>query len=176
MHGGIKVSETKTNDNIKRDIIIERLERKLAEKEHEIANLKDTLKESILEELRTEIKEILEFNKRIIGLEKKINEMSNTMDGLMRELLDQKSTLISLQKSKEIVKRSKASTLQFKERACERSVEPESIKVPKDIIREPSNSNGRYCDYIIARDGKENDYEYMEKNSGELIIAESEIY
>jgi len=169
MHGGIKVSETKTNDNIKRDIIIERLERKLAEKEHEIANLKDTLKESILEELRTEIKEILEFNKRIIGLEKKINEMSNTMDGMMRELLDQKSTLISLQKSKETAKRSEASTLG----SGTRSVEPESIEDPKDIIRDLSNSNGMY---IIARDGKENDYEYIEKNSGELIIAESEIH
>ncbi|MFQ6062867.1 MAG: hypothetical protein ACE5J9_06800, partial [Methanosarcinales archaeon] len=167
------MSETKTNDNIKRDIIIERLERKLAEKEHEIANLKDTLKESILEELRTEIKEILEFNKRIIGLEKKINEMSNTMDGLMRELLDQKSALISLQKSKERT----PTSLKFKSLAPDasfrgsgmRTEEPESIE---NITRKPSNSNGRYCDYIIARDGRENDYEYTEKNNGELIIAE----
>ncbi|HJH32134.1 MAG TPA: hypothetical protein C5S50_08175 [Methanosarcinaceae archaeon] len=79
-----------------RDFIIERLERQLLDKEHEFEELKITLRDSIMSELRRELKDDLDINNRIIKIEQKVSELSNTLNGMMDELLDQKSELRSI--------------------------------------------------------------------------------
>ena len=82
-----------------RDILIERLEHKLVAKEREINELRDSIKESIVEELREGMKEDLDFDKRISVLENKLRDISLSYDGVMKELLDQK-TIIQDMKNK----------------------------------------------------------------------------
>jgi hypothetical protein len=120
-----------------RDIIIERLEQKLAARDKEIAQIQETLRESILiemekrfldkiklrestlEDLRTKfsekINEIIQMNKtlrdsvlgqkktetdvihqcetRMERIEHRLVELNSTYDGVMKELLDQKSII-----------------------------------------------------------------------------------
>lgn len=84
-----------------RDILIERLEMKLSEKEREIQEMRNSLKESIINELREGMKDDLEFDKRISSLEKKVRDIGLAYEGVMKELLDQK-TLIKDFKNKYI--------------------------------------------------------------------------
>jgi hypothetical protein len=81
-----------------RDILVERLEHKLVAKEREINELRDSIKESIVEELREGMKEDLDFDKRISVLEKKLRDISLSYDGVMKELLDQKTTIKDMKK------------------------------------------------------------------------------
>jgi hypothetical protein len=78
-----------------RDLIIERLERQLADKEHEYEEIKASLRDSILRELRRELQNDLDLNNRISKLEQKLTELSNNVTGIMDELLDQKTVLRS---------------------------------------------------------------------------------
>jgi len=127
-----------------RDIIIERLEQKLAARDKEIAQIQETLRESILiemekrfidkiklrestlEELRTKfgekINEIIQMNKtlrdsvlgqkktetdvirqcetRMERMEHRLIELNSAYDGVMKELLDQKSIIQELRPPK----------------------------------------------------------------------------
>lgn len=118
-----------------RDIIIERLEQKLAERDRQIAEMQDSLKESVLAEIEKrfvdkiklreatledvrmkfseKVAEITEMNKtmrdsllgkfkagedtihktetRMNRLERRLVELNSSYDGVMKELLDQKS-------------------------------------------------------------------------------------
>ena len=76
-----------------RDILVERLEHKLVAKEREINELKSSIKESIVEELREGMKEDLDFDKRISVLENKLRDISQSYNGVMKELLDQKTII-----------------------------------------------------------------------------------
>ena len=76
-----------------RDILVERLEQKLVAKEREINELKSSIKESIVEELREGMKEDLDFDKRISVLENKLSDISQSYNGVMKELLDQKTII-----------------------------------------------------------------------------------
>lgn len=78
-----------------KDFIIEKLERKLKEKDLEIEETKRSLHDSILNELRND----LDINNRLLKLENKIQELSTNYNGVMDELLDQKSLIYSLKKS-----------------------------------------------------------------------------
>jgi hypothetical protein len=82
-----------------RDFIIERLERQLREKETEIDEIKRSLRDSILVELRSEFKNDLDINNRLSKLENRIQELANNLNGVMDELLDQKSLIRSFKKS-----------------------------------------------------------------------------
>jgi hypothetical protein len=82
-----------------RDILVERLEQKLVAKEREINELRDSIKESIIEELREGMKEDLDFDKRISVFENKLRDLSLSYNGVMKELLDQK-TIIQDMKNK----------------------------------------------------------------------------
>lgn len=82
-----------------RDFIIERLERQLREKEAEIDEIKRSLRDSILVELRSEFKNDLDINNRLSRLENRIQELANNLNGVMDELLDQKSLIRSFKKS-----------------------------------------------------------------------------
>ncbi len=127
-----------------RDIIIERLEQKLAAKDKEIAQMQESLRESIivemekrftdkiklrestLDELRMKfgekVNEIIEMNKslrdslveqqkskndtvhecenRMDRMENRLIELNSSYDGVMKELLDQKSIIQELQVKK----------------------------------------------------------------------------
>ena len=76
-----------------RDILVERLEHKLVAKEREINELRSSIKESIVEELREGMKEDLDFDKRISVLENKLKDISQSYNGVMKELLDQKTII-----------------------------------------------------------------------------------
>ncbi|WP_292468090.1 hypothetical protein [Methanolobus sp.] len=79
-----------------RDFVIERLERQLKEKEAELDDIKTNLRESILREIRSDLKNDLDFHNRIVQLERKVQSLSSNLNGIMDELLDQKSMLRSL--------------------------------------------------------------------------------
>ena len=83
-----------SNEN--RDFIIERLERQLKDKESEIEAIKTTLRESIIREIRSDLKNDLDINNRITKLEQKLQALNNNLNGIMDELLDQKSMIRSL--------------------------------------------------------------------------------
>jgi len=76
-----------------RDILVERLEQKLVAKEREVNELRSSIKESIVEELREGMKEDLNFDKRISVLENKLKDISQSYNGVMKELLDQKTII-----------------------------------------------------------------------------------
>lgn len=81
-----------------RDILVERLEQKLVAKEREISELNDSLKESIIAELKEGMKEDLDFDKRISAIETKVKDIGLSFDGVMKELLDQKTIIQDLKK------------------------------------------------------------------------------
>ncbi|NOR48325.1 MAG: hypothetical protein GQ533_09840 [Methanosarcinaceae archaeon] len=78
-----------------RDFVIERLERQLQDKDSEFEELKVTLRDSIMTELRRDLQNDLDMNNRLTKIEQKVLELSNTLSGMMDELLDQKSELRS---------------------------------------------------------------------------------
>ena len=81
-----------------RDILVERLEQKLVAKEREISELNDSLKESIIAELKEGMKEDLDFDKRITAIETKVKDIGLSFDGVMKELLDQKTIIQDIKK------------------------------------------------------------------------------
>ncbi len=82
-----------------RDFVIERFERQLSEKNDEIETIKKTLRDSILHELRNDIKNDLEINNRLVKIEQAIKEITSNINGIMDELFDQKSQIRSLKRS-----------------------------------------------------------------------------
>ena len=78
-----------------RDFVIERLERQLQDKDQEFEELKVTLRDSIMTELRRDLQNDLDMNNRLTKIEQKVIELSNTLSGMMDELLDQKSEIRS---------------------------------------------------------------------------------
>lgn len=106
-----------------RDFVIERLERKLAEKEEEIETISNKLHDSIMKELREDLKNDLDINNRLIKIEQKVQELSSNVSGIMDELLDQKSQLRSLDTGS-----SKASPEPFKVTATQDPFKPPAPK------------------------------------------------
>lgn len=82
--------------NENRDILVERLEQKLVSREKEINELRKSLKDSILSELRENMNDEVIVEKRLSTLEKKVKDMSLAYDGVMKELLDQKTVIQDL--------------------------------------------------------------------------------
>jgi hypothetical protein len=82
--------------NENRDFIVERLERQLKEKEAELEDIKNTLRDSILREIRSDLKSDFDINNRIVSLEHKVQSLASNLNGVMDELLDQKSMIRSL--------------------------------------------------------------------------------
>lgn len=79
-----------------RDFVIERLERQLKEKETELDDIKTNLRDSILREIRSDLKNDMDFHNRIAQLERRVQALSSNLNGVMDELLDQKSMIKSL--------------------------------------------------------------------------------
>jgi len=81
---------------MERDILLERLERKLAEKEKEVEELRRMLSSKSFEELKREISE--ELKKELKTIEAKVLEISKTVETLMSEVLYIKSELKKYEK------------------------------------------------------------------------------
>ncbi len=106
---------------MERDILLERLERKLAEKEKEVEELRKMLSSKTLEELKEELRE--EFKKEIKAIEAKIAEISKSVDTLMNEILYIKSELKTQERSKEIVEIATDDEVEEKEEEKSESVD-----------------------------------------------------
>jgi hypothetical protein len=167
-----------------RDIIIERLEQKLAARDKEIAQIQETLRESILiemekrfldkiklrestlEDLRTKfgekINEIIQMNKtlrdsllgqkktetdvvrqcetRMERMEHRLIELNSAYDGVMKELLDQKSLIQEIRPPRPMEER--------RPKTEGRQVEKQDVK-PKEEAK-PVEKQRPKTEYIIA--------------------------
>lgn len=90
--------------NAKRDIIIERLEEKLKKKERELKDvknelkneLKNDLKNEILHEVQSDLGPNKELASKVQKLDDRVSQLNSEVEGVMNELLDQKSLLKEL--------------------------------------------------------------------------------
>jgi len=81
-----------------RDIIIERLEQKLAARDKEMAQMHESLRESIIREMERRFADRIKAvdETRMDRLEHRLIELNSAYDGVMKELLDQKSIIHEL--------------------------------------------------------------------------------
>jgi DNA invertase Pin-like site-specific DNA recombinase len=86
---------------MERDIILERLEKKLAEKEKEVEELRKMLSSKSFEDVKKELSE--ELKKEIKTLEAKVLELSKTVETLMSEVLFIKSELKKCEKGRDLI-------------------------------------------------------------------------
>jgi hypothetical protein len=186
-----------------RDIIIERLEQKLAARDKEIAQIQDTLRESILiemekrfldkiklrestlEDLRTKfgekINEIIQMNKtlrdsvlgqkktetdvirqcetRMERMEHRLIELNSAYDGVMKELLDQKSIIQEIRPPRPKEER--------RTRTEEKQEAKQELK-PKEEAKPPEKQRPK-TEYIIA-----DNYIPREKRKPPQVIIEAE--
>ena len=136
---------SKLSEKLERDILLERLERKLAEKEKEVEELRRMLNEGNLEEkieeIKTEIKNellneiLIELKKDLVDLNKvkdleaKVVELSKTVQSLMSELLYLKAELRTEVKKPESEKPVEEPAVEEEEEIKEELIEEE-----EDII------------------------------------------
>jgi hypothetical protein len=123
-------------NNENRDFVIERLERQLKEKESEVENMKNTLHDSILREIRSDLKNDLDINNRITKVEQKVNTLSNNLNGIMDELLDQKSMIRSLRDAQ--VKAPKIEPPKVSQSPVLEPVAPQVYSPPRVSVPEPA--------------------------------------
>jgi hypothetical protein len=189
-----------------RDIIIERLEQKLAARDKEIAQIQETLRESILiemekrfldkiklrestlEDIRTKfgekITEIIEMNKtlrdsvlgqkqsetdvihqceaRLERIERRLVELNSAYDGVMKELLDQKSIINEIRPPRP--KEERRQRIDAKQE-LKQDVKPEK---PKEETK-PAEKQRPKTEYIIA-----DNYIPREKRKPPQAIIEAE--
>lgn len=135
-----------------RDILIERLEQKLNAREKEMKEMKESLKESILKELREETN--ASTINRITRLERKVIDLNSAYEGVMKELLDQKSLLQMLQ-----VKQAKPVKEESK---------PPKTEIKVRDVEKPADKPKPKGEYIVADNTR---LPEKEKKSGEFIVA-----
>ncbi|KGK98301.1 hypothetical protein LI82_11335 [Methanococcoides methylutens] len=124
-----------------RDFVIERLERKLTEKEEEIETISTKLRDSIMKELRENLKNDLDINNRLVMIEQKVQELSSNLSGVMDELLDQKSQIRSMSTTTR-----KENTEPFKVTATQNPFNPPA---PKPV--EVSGKKGQLADSLFGQ-------------------------
>jgi len=190
-----------------RDIIIERLEQKLAARDKEIAQIQETLRESILvemekrfldkiklrestlEDIRTKfgekINEIIQMNKtlrdtllgqkktetdvirqcenRMERMEHRLIELNSAYDGVMKELLDQKSIIQEIRPPRP--KEERRTRAEGKQEA--RPEAKQEVK-PKEEAKPPEKQRPK-TEYIIA-----DNYVPREKRKPQSQIIEAE--
>jgi len=92
------------SDLVERDILLERLEKKLAEKEKELEELRKMLSSNTIEQLKREIIKELEEKYNLKNLEAKIIELSKAIENIMSDILYIKSELrVSQSKKRDLV-------------------------------------------------------------------------
>ncbi len=88
---------------MERDIILERLEKKLAEKEKELEELRKMVSENTINELKKEIIEEIEEKYNLKELEAKVVELSKAIENIMADILYIKSELRSSHKKRDLI-------------------------------------------------------------------------
>ena len=153
-----------------RDILIERLEHKLSEKEREIDEMRDSLKESIIIELREGMKDDLDFDKRISNLEKKVKDMGLAYDGVMKELLDQKIVIQDFKKK--YIKDDIVRAVPSPDKPKTGSDWPDSMV--KNDTKDKDQTVRSTSEYIIAESRETKTSPPETKNKTDIIIAKRE--
>ncbi|MCK4937761.1 MAG: hypothetical protein KAR85_04060 [Methanosarcinales archaeon] len=182
-----------------RDILVERLEQKLVAKEREISELNDSLKESIIAELREGMKEDLDFDKRISAIETKVKDIRLSFDGVMKELLDQKTIIQDFKKmylkndvensAKPVGQPDKTNSLSNWYENAQKTKKPaepdedvglksqyiiaesEDTRVPgKDIVKEKGNEDIIIAENTTSRSSRKNDIIVEAREDEDVVI------
>lgn len=96
--------EKRFTDKIKlRESTLDELRMKFGEKVNEILEMNKSLRDSLLEQRKSENDPVREFESRLEKIEHRLMEINSSYDGVMKELLDQKSIIqeLTLKKQKE---------------------------------------------------------------------------
>jgi hypothetical protein len=136
--------EKRFSDKIKlRESTLEDMRFKFGEKINEIIQMNKSLRDSIMEKKKTETDILSQCENRMERMEHRLIELNNAYDGVMKELLDQKSIIQELRphKPKE----------ELRPRPDSRS--KEEIK-PKEVAKPPERPKTQYiiADNYVPRD------------------------
>ena len=135
--------EKRFTDKIKlRESTLEDMRAKFGEKINEIIQMNKSLRDSIMEKKNTETDITRQYDTRIERMERKLVELNSAYDGVMKELLDQKSIIQELKptKSREEV------------RARQEARPKEEIKRKEEVkqAEKPQEKERPKTQYIIA--------------------------
>ncbi len=155
-----------------RDIIIERLEQKLAAKDKEfeqILEMNKSLRDSVLEQQNARSDNEKQTEERINRLERRLVELNSAYEGVMKELLDQKSIIQEL-KTKKIGReepgakfemRTKDELMSAKYKMHDKQKEEAK---PKEDVKQPEKPKPK-GEYIVA-----DNYVPKDKRMQQVII------
>ncbi|WP_462272691.1 DUF7518 family protein [Methanohalophilus sp.] len=176
-----------------RDLIIERLEKQISNKEEEISDIKTNLKSSIMTELREELRNDMDINKRLVELEQQVKEISTNINGILEEVLDQKSRISEIEQANKPQAMDKGAnawskyveeTVSQDAYAEEKEPEPQPAETSNDYPKksQPSPEQKRKprmhfqisdVDKMMPSE-KDQEKEDSEEDKDEYIVAESE--
>jgi hypothetical protein len=111
--------EKRFTDKIKlRESTLEDMRTKFGEKINEIIQMNKSLRDSVMEKKNTETNTLRNYETRMERMERRLIELNSAYDGVMKELLDQKSIIQELRppKPKEETKRKEEAKPAEKER------------------------------------------------------------
>ncbi|ATU07435.1 DUF7518 family protein [Methanohalophilus portucalensis] len=176
-----------------RDLIIERLEKQIRNKEEEISDIKTNLKSSIITELREELRNDMDINKRLVELEQQVKEISTNINGILEELLDQKSRIREMEQANKQQPGERESDAWSKYE--EETASPDAYNEEKEPVTQPAETSNdtpersrsspeqkrkprmhfqiRDVDKMMPSE-KNQENEVSEEEKDEYIVAESE--
>ncbi|APH38842.1 DUF7518 family protein [Methanohalophilus halophilus] len=173
-----------------RDLIIERLEKQIRNKEEEISDIKTNLKSSIITELREELRNDMDINKRLVELEQQVKEISTNINGILEELLDQKSRIreMELANKQQPVEREADAWSKYEEETAspdanteEKEPVPQPAETSDDAPEKSREQKRKPRMHFQIRDvdkmmppEKNQENEVSEEEKDEYIVAESE--
>jgi hypothetical protein len=168
-----------------RDIIIERLEQKLAAKDREFEQMQKSLRETIIEEIEKRFSDKLKYSvleqqnarsdiekqteERINRLERRHVELNSAYEGVMKELLDQKSIIQEL-KSKKIGREEPGAKAETRSKdelmsaAYKMHDKQKEEAKPKEDVKQPEKPKPK-GEYIVA-----GNYVPKDKRKQQVII------
>jgi len=155
-----------------RDIIIERLEQKLAAKDKEfeqILEMNKSLRDSVLEQQNSRSDNEKQTEERINRLERRLVELNSAYEGVMKELLDQKSIIQELKPKKigreepgaKFEMRTKDELMSAKYKMHDKQKEEAK---PKEDVKQPEKPKPK-GEYIVA-----DNYVPKDKRMQQVII------
>ncbi len=130
--------EKRFTDKIKlRESTLDELSKKFGEKVNEIIEMNRSLRDSLLEQRKLEKDSVRECTNRMDRLERRLVELNSSYDGVMKELLDQKSIIQELT-AKKVVKEEPITRHEVKQ-----EVKPKAETKPAEKTRPKT-------EYIVA--------------------------
>ncbi|MDD5473876.1 MAG: hypothetical protein PHU34_06975 [Candidatus Methanoperedens sp.] len=105
----INEMEKRFTDKIKlRESTLDEISKKFGEKINEIIEMNKSLRDSLLEQQKVKSDVLRERDSRMDRLERRLIELNSSYDGVMKELLDQKSIIQELTAKKVVIEEIKA--------------------------------------------------------------------